>query len=118
MQFWRPHKGTQEVWHAVTTAITSRVAKYSLPKKEQALIHITNIDKEKKEVAVANMWKLSMGQDSSLWKDELDRTSSESVPLTLKRKPEHFDEMVESLFGPAKKRVHSSFNASATLATP
>ena len=34
-----------EVWHAVTTAIPSRLAKYIIPKKELAFMHVTMIDR-------------------------------------------------------------------------
>ena len=52
-------------------------------------------------MAVANMWHLSPGQDITLWKKELDHTGKDfqTPTLTLKRKAEHFDEMVSICLG-------------------
>ena len=65
------------------------------------------------------MWHLSPGQDITLWKKELEHTweDFQTPTLTLKRKAEHFDEMVEHLFGSERKRVHLSFGAAAAPAS-
>jgi len=106
-----------EVWQAVTTAIPSRLAKYSIPKKELALILVTMIDRDTKELAVANMWRLPVSQDTSLWAKELDNvTDVWKRPIeSMKRKAEEFDNMVDRFFNKVQKRVHPTFGAATSL---
>ena len=51
----------------------ARLQKYSLPKNEQALVHVTSIDVKTRELTIADMWRVPNGSDTKEWKNEIDR---------------------------------------------
>lgn len=113
-------KDTTTVWSAMTSANTSRLARYALPKKELALVHITHVDANKKEVAIANMWKLPTGCNIETFTKEIEETVKILHQSThgIKRKKEDFDDTLQGLVTKTNKRVHKILGDKALPADP
>ena len=100
-------------YEAMATAPTSRLPRYSIPKKELALVHVTHIaqGENKMIITVADVWRLPNGQDLTIWKQEFAKVVEVLTrkPLTLKRKASDLDTGVQTVLGPGKKRIYKQF---------
>lgn len=109
---------SQVLWKATTTAVTARLTKYALSKKEKALVHVTHVNAESKEITIADMWRLMSSHDEKEFEKEVMTTAGilSNPPHTLKRKIDHFDNTLQGLMEPCNKRVHLALGESATPA--
>ena len=98
-----------QVWEAITSAVSSRLPRYALPKKERALMHITHIDTSKKELTVADVWKVPSSADITDFEKEMNATATilSQPSHIVKRKAEDFDETLQGFL--TNKRVHAEF---------
>ena len=106
-------ENTTKISSATTSAIASRLARYALPKKEIALIHITRVGPKTSELAVADMWKLPVGCDITPFQTELAATQEilKNNAHGIKRKRDAHDESLQGLW--AKKRIHKTIGDKA-----
>ena len=102
---------------AVTCAPTARLARYAIPRKEKAIIHVTAVDTEKKEIAVADVWRLPPGYDITKFDAEAVAVAAMLVEDShpLKRKPEDFDLTLQGLL--SRKKIHRAFGEPAVEET-
>jgi hypothetical protein len=103
-------------WEAVTSAIPSRLARYALPKKEMALVHVTHIDPEKKELTVADVWKIPCGTDLAPFEQEVSVIAEMLKAPThgIKRKLDEFTPTLQGLMPPQTKKIHAAFGEPAS----
>ena len=101
-----PDTATKDkVYHAVTSAVLSRLNRYALGPDTTALIHITNITGN--ELHVADVWQLQGDTpDLTVFKAEVEAAAKAlTAPGSLKRKPTTMDDMF-----PEPKRLHPHFD--------
>ena len=111
-------EGSSVPWTATTTAITSRLPKYALSKKEKALVHVTYVNPDSKEITIADMWKLKSSDDEKAFQEEVASTTKILMqPVhSLKRKADLFDPTLQGLLPQSAKRMHNVFGGKATPA--
>ena len=99
---------------ATTTSIPSRLSKYSVPKNEMALVHITEVEPDKKRLTIADVWRVPKGQSTTPFLQETERVSEllKKPPHAVKRKADQMDSTLEGLLTPENKRMHSAFGSS------
>ncbi|CAK0808640.1 unnamed protein product, partial [Prorocentrum cordatum] len=97
-----------QAWAATTTAPIARLTRYSLPKNDIALVHVAHVDPAKRQLAVADMWRLPAGTTPEQWNQEMTNTwaSLQTPPPNLKRKATEFQTALDTLMGPAHKKHH------------
>ena len=102
-------------WTPATTAITGRLTKYGLMKKEKALVHVTYVNPDKKEITIADVWKLQLTDNEKDFHKEVAETMKLLVQPAhaLKRKATDFDDTLQGLLKPTAKRVHAELGAAA-----
>ena len=103
------------LWKATASAPVAKLGKYNLPKREMALIQITQLDPQKHEMTIADMWRLPQGQDNKDWDEELKTAwaALKTPTPNLKRKVEELQNAWDVLMPPAKKRIHENFGSSS-----
>ena len=107
-------------WAATTTSITARVTKYGLVKNDKALVHVTYVNPDKKEMTIADVWKLQLTDKEEDFRKEVAATVELLMQPAhaLKRKSADFDDTLQGLLMPAAKRVHAELGATAADHVP
>ena len=82
-----------------------------------ALVHVTYVDIDKKEIAISDMWKVPLGFDIRAFQDEIRVTAAIlAKPFhPMERKLDEFDTTLQGLLEPSTKRIHTAFGDEATL---
>ena len=109
---------TTTVWSATTSTKTQLLSRYALPKKELALVHLTNVDSSTKSVTIANMWKLPTGHNIEPFLKEITETAKilGKAPHGVKRTRESFDTELQGLLPTSAKRIHAVMGGETTCA--
>ena len=61
-------------WTATTTAITARLTKCGLAKNDKALVHVTYVNPDKKEMTIADVWKVQLTDNEEDFRKEVGAT--------------------------------------------
>ncbi|CAK0816744.1 unnamed protein product, partial [Prorocentrum cordatum] len=104
-----------DTWSASTTAIVSKLPRYSIPRKHVALAHITHISVDAKELLLSEVWAVPEAASFPQWQKELNfaQAGLNEPPATMKRKrdPISFQHACDEIFTNTKKRYAPSFGS-------
>ncbi|CAK0803086.1 unnamed protein product [Prorocentrum cordatum] len=104
-----------DTWSAPTTAIVSKLPRYSIPRKHVALAHITHINVDAKELLLSEVWAVPEAASFPQWQKELNfaQAGLNEPPATMKRKrdPISFQHACDEIFTNTKKRYAPSFGS-------